>query len=176
MRDKRSKQVFIVAFCVLISVIGIYIQFIKKDTDIKDTQENAETVTEKEVETENESTQNEYDYSNKELPAVDNESDAETSTDGEDIKIYFTNTQKLDDSDMPFNVQSVLSLDTQRFLYQNGYQDVTELAVDDSGFIDNEDEISFLCSMKDYEEKFKVLYDKSENKLKFSIVFLDTEQ
>lgn len=170
LKEKRSKQVCKIAFCVVISVFGLYFSFFGKSTDKK---EKVDVENVEESKESKESNMNfENDYKDKQLPDVENESN-DTYTDGNQTKVYFTNTSKLDASSLPISVHEVLCEKTQCYLYSCGYDNVTELVINEEDFIDNEDEVTFLCEIPESEEKLRISYDKKDNRLQFESVIID---
>lgn len=146
------------------AVFGIYFTFFSK------TEKNGSEKKEVTQNTE-EKFQSEYDYTNKGLPEQENESESESYVEGKDIKVYFTNTDKLDKSSLPLEAQQILCSKTQIFLYSSGFEDVTELKILDTGFSDNERKVTFVCEIPGYEEMLRVTY-KNE-KLKFAIIIME---
>lgn len=160
--------------CIVISIIGIYMEFFYEPTDKKESKNQGLEIESSEDEG-GQNMSNKYDYSQKELPNVDNKSSDETYTDGENIEVYFSNTEVLDNGRLPLSVQSKLNMITQRFLYSNGYEDVQELYIDQESYIETEDEIRFCCFMDGHEEQLQIQYDEKEKKIKFSVIEKDNK-
>lgn len=174
---KSQKKMFIIIVCFCAAVIGLFVQFFHKpqmedDEKMESQYEIDQTEDSKEKSTE----KNAYDYSDKNLPDVDNASSDETYAEFEveHIQVYFSNTAMLDQCSMPVAAQSELALDAQKFLEMQGY-DVTELVIDDSEFIDDESKVLFECDMPGYSEKLQIIYDKAASTLYFAIILDDTE-
>lgn len=179
------KKVIIIVVCFAISVIGIYMQFFYKEKG-KDNLENSTEISvgiDKKTEAGTEQIKEdstvvyEYDYSNQELPTEENESSDELymGNGGDAAKIFFSDTEKLDQCSMPMEAQADLVDAVQRFLIINGYENVTELHIDNEQFVDNEKVVSFLCEMQGFDEKLQVTFSKTEGKLSFAFVYIDTE-
>lgn len=171
MKKKRTFQLIMIAFCLIISIFGIYFQFFDKKEKGKEKNQEIEEV--KEKENVKEKNTNEFDYSNKDLPKTENESDEETYSEGMNIEVYFTNTDILDKSSLPLGAHSKLCESSQRFLRHLGYDDVTELQILEDKFVDDEEEVSFRCSMDGYEEQLEIKFLKGDSKLKFCIVTVE---
>lgn len=182
MEKRNGYKVFILIACIGLSLFGLYMQFIHKsgdpkETKPKDTNQQTEYQTGTEAGSGNDSeaeentgTENPYDYSQKELPDTDNESQDETFTYKNDIHVYFTNTELLDNGNMPLAAQAELSEDVQRYLNLHGYGEASELSVDPDTYIEDGEHIEFLCDMDAYEDRLMVEYSFTESKLKFSII------
>lgn len=175
--NRSGKKIMMIIACFAVALIGLYMQFFHEDkpTQKKDSNENLQM----EQETEKNETETfEYDYSDKELPDEENESEAElyTETNEEPTKVYFTNTDLIDKSSMPIEVHSEIARDTQRYLYINGYTDVTELIVNDDEFLDYDDRVSFNCDIPGRKEKLQITYNKMNRQLMFAIVYLDEDE
>ena len=168
MSERKSGKVFVLIACILISIVGIYMEFFynpnsKKNSEVSESAEK-----------ESESLNTEYDFSGQELPDTENVSAGETYTDKEDVEVYFSNTDLLDNGNIPLSVQSELCELTQRFLYRNGYEDVEELYVDDDSYLESEDMISFSCFMDGHQEKLQIRYDVQQHTLEYNIINTDT--
>lgn len=168
MKDRRSKQVCKLVFCAVLSVFGIYFSFFdkKQDEEVKE-----EKMTVQELKGEEKKVKFSDDYTNNDLPDIENESN-DSYTEGKSLEVYFTNTQELDASTLPLSVQEELGYKAQEYLYSNGYEGITELAIDE-GFIDNENEVEFTCQIPGQKEKLHISYDKKEKMLKFAILIID---
>lgn len=163
---------FIIIVCFCAAGIGLFVQFFHKpqiedDEKMESQYEIDQTEDSKEKTTEADA----YDYSDKNLPDVDNTSADETYAEFEveHIQVYFSNTAMLDQCSMPTAAQSELALDTQKFLEMQGY-DVTELIIDNNEFIDDDNKVLFECVMPGYAEKLQITYEKAESMLHFAIV------
>lgn len=179
MEGKGIKKMLIIIGCFAISVIGLCMQFFYKGDSSSNVDKNAEEQRngDETEQLESETVVYEYDYLNTELPTEENESSNELymGDGGKAAKIYFSNTGLLDQCSMPIAAQAELVEAAQAFLNLNGYQDVTELTVDNDEFIDDDKNVSFTCNMSGYEEKLQVTFSKSESKLMFAIVYIETE-
>lgn len=178
---KGQKKIFIIIFCFAVAVIGLYMQFIhrpKVDDTGTDMMTETETSTASAIEkkeAEETTERYEYDYADKELPDVDNETASETYNpyDTDAVNVYFTNTDMLDQCSMPMAAQTEMPQDVQNYLIMQGYTDVTELIVDDNEFIDDDDKVLFECAMPGYSDKLQITYDKAKSTLYFAIILDD---
>jgi len=103
------------------------------------------------------------------LPDYENKSANETYTEGIPVEVYFSNTEVIDKGNLPIEAHSMLPLSAQRYLNRSGFEDVTELYVDEESYRETENEISFCCYMDGYRERLRIAYNKNESQLEFSI-------
>lgn len=175
---RSVKQLVILAFSIAAIVLGVYMTFFndkmnpEKEMNVEesrniDQEKNAE-------ESEQVEATNDFDYTKKTLPLVENESEDETYNNGKlGIDIYFSNTDKLDQGTMPMEAQAVLCEEVQRYLIHSGYDDVTELYIDDESYIEDPEKISFVCFMDGHEETLQIEYWYKEQTLKYFILNSD---
>lgn len=175
MKDRDSKKLFIMIMCICLSIFGLYMQFFREkkvetkvetSTNIK--ADNREYQKETEI-----MSQDPNDFLKQDLPNVENDSVNETYTDGQLVDVYFSNTEVLDTGNLPLAAQKVLSGETQKFLYRNGYEDVTELYVDSDSYKETKENIVFNCFMDGHEEMLQVLFQFDESKIKLYILTVD---
>lgn len=180
MNNKNIKRVFYLILLIGLSIFGIYMQFFYKSDKQEDEKTTWETTEEKQsILQDNELNEkgatedvavDMYDYSEKILPDVENETVEETYSEGMNIEIYFENADVLDEGSLPLEVHAKLTAAAQRYLFQNGYDDVTELYIDEKSYTEDEDCISFECFMDGYEKKLQIKYVIDESKLQFVII------
>lgn len=171
MKKKGTIQLIKLVVCAAATVLGIYMSFFYEKKEATPEQ-NPQTVIQGENETmvEKEFEENtEYLAHQETLPDYDNESSNEIYAEGTNIEVYFTNTDILDQGNLPLAAQSELTFDVQRFLNRSGYEDVTELYVDDTTYEENEKKISFNCFMDGYAEQLRIVYDIENSQLQFGI-------
>lgn len=168
MNDRRTKQMLMCIFCIIVSAVGIYFTFWVKEDRRTDSKNEKQKTSEKKEEFDK------YNYQNQELPNIDNESNE--ISEGYEVVIYFTNTDKLDKSGLSLNAQGELCRKTQEFLRLSGYEGVEELKIQDEKFIDDKNKTLFLCDIPGYDEKLQITYLKKESKLKFAVVVIENVQ
>lgn len=159
MRDRQSKRLFKAILCIMVSIFGIIFTFGSRGS------ENAQQE-EKNKKTE----RNTFEYVQEELPKQENKSEDETYTDGRKIKVYFTNTERLDNSSLPFAAHAMLCQEAQKFLDASGFDNAKEIKIREDGFEDNEKMVTFQCDIPGYEERIVVIYKKEKSSLKFETV------
>lgn len=159
MRDKQSRRLFTAILCIIISIFGLIFTF---GSGNGEEEENEEKNSRREGKN--------YEYVQEELPQDENESQDETYTDGKRIMVYFTNTEKLDESSLPLAVHAILCQEAQKHLEAGGFENARGLRILDDRFSDSKDAISFQCEIAGYEEMLEVTYKKGERKLKFETV------
>lgn len=165
---KNSRRMFIFVFCVLLTILGIYMTFFFDRT--KMSKESMFHAGEKTAYVQKEDTEvGENTAGTVTLPDYDNKSADETYTDGVAVEVYFTNTNIIDQGNLPLEAHSILALSSQRYLNCSGFEDVTELYVDEDSYKETEDEIVFRCFMDGHKEYLRIVYDKKESQLEFSI-------
>ena len=180
MKDKNGLKIFILIFCIGVSILGIYMQFfgmdrITKKDGAEGTQEtDRENMDPGDKEKTNgtektESTErNVFDMAD--LPDTENESADETYTGKQEITVYFSNTEKLDQGHLPLSVQAELTEDAQKYLKMYGYGDVTELYIDEESYSEDEEAVRFQCFMDGYQDKLQIEYTFGDSTLRFSII------
>lgn len=165
--NNGGKKIFTLAFWIVIALFGIYMSFFHKKTDST----KNESVTEKQtevIETENEIFHEAQDITS--LPDVENESQDEMYVQGIEPTIYYTNTKAIDEGNLPLEVQATLVNSTQKYLDRSGFEDVTELRVDETSYTEGSDQIAFNCFMDGYTSQLRVVYEIGDSNLKFSII------
>ena len=183
MKDKNGLKIFILIFCIGVSILGIYMQFfgMKKITEKEKVEDSRETEEEsdipgKEKGTESMGKAQETDnpwtaaVNGTELPDIENESADETYTGKQEVTVYFSNTDSLDHGSMPLAVQAELTEDTQKYLKMYGYGDVTELYIDEESYSEDEEAVRFQCFMDGYQDKLQIEYTFGDSTLRFSII------
>lgn len=161
-KDKQSKRLFLTALCIILSLFGLFYTFGAVSSEDEQKKESNE----KEI-------KNAYEYEQKQLPNDENESEDEAYTDGKKIKVYFTNTEKIDSSSLPLAAHAILCQEAQKYLDAGGFGKAAELKIMDKGFSDNEDAVTFQCMIAGYEETLAVTYKKEERTLKFDTVEME---
>lgn len=111
-------------------------------------------------------------YWGKELPESDNVSADEVYSDKEveNISIYFSNTAKLDQGNLPLEAQAILAADVQKFLNVMGFEDVTELYLYEESYMESNEKISFICFMDGHREALQIEYHFEEKCLNYYIL------
>ena len=173
MGERNGKKVFLLAVCIAATLFGIYINFFSGDAEDKEPRENRSNQFTRESEEELEMEHQEKvtaDSGSTELPESRNESSNETYTEGTAVSIYFANTDVLDQGNLPLSVQAVLVSRAQIYLNRSGYEDVTELYVDESSYVETSANIAFNCFMDGYTQQLHIEYRIRESSLEFSIL------
>ena len=167
MQNRDMKNVLLLILCIAATVIGIYMTFFHSSTSdedipyINNVSQNKETEMEEYVETPTEEVS---------LPDYENDSLNETYTDGTEITVYFENTDVIDQGNLPLGAHAILCSSAQKFLKRSGYDDVTELYVDEESYKEGDKEITFRCFMDGYTQQLGITYDVSEQMLRFNII------
>lgn len=160
MRDNR--KIMILALSIAMTFLGVYMQFFngrEKAADKGTGKEEGEMGTE-----------DRYDYRRRNLPDTENIPEGEAFTEGEWIEIYFENTEVLDQGSLPLPVQAGLAEYTQKYLYRNGYTDVTELYIEEESYTEDVEKIMFRCYLDGHEEMLQIEYRLDEGRLCFLIL------
>lgn len=168
--DRSMKKVLMLAVYLAAIILGIYMTFFHKTVvDITEEQNIQQELVE---ERGGSMIDGGYDYTDLEFPDMENESvDELYSAEGSFVaSIYFSNTEKLDNGVMPLEVQAKLVQHAQEFLEESGYEDVSELYIEENSYEENEERITFLCYMDGYEEIFQIEYNCEERSLAFCIL------
>lgn len=176
---KSGKQLLIFALSCAAIVLGVYMTFFNRNRS--DSKSENESIKEMDIEQGEEKKEeyqmeetNSYDYSGKDLPMEENETDAETYNNGKsEISIYFSNTELLDQGKIPLAAQAVLCEEVQRYLKHSGYGDVTELYINDESYQEDSEKIAFVCFMDGYEEVLQIEYWFNVQTLKYFILDSD---
>ncbi len=156
MKNEQSKRLFRAILCVIIAIFGLIFTFGSgngEETEMREKNTGKE--------------KNHYEYRQEELPTYENESENEIYTEGRELNVYFTNTEKLDNSSLPLAVHAVLCQEAQKYLDANGFENISEIRILEDGFKDGENSVTFQCSLPGYEEILVVSYQKERNALKF---------
>lgn len=159
MKNKQSKRLFRAILCIIIAIFGLIFTFGSgngEETEMGEKNTGME--------------RNHYEYRQEELPLHENESENETYTEGRELNVYFTNTEKLDNSSLPLAVHAILCREVQKYLDANGFENISELKIQEDGFEDGEKSVTFQCSLPGYEEILVVSYQKERSRLKFEIM------
>lgn len=177
MYGTSGKTILKLILAVAAIILGLYMTFFHSSDNDKqvETESNPNEISITNTEQEKESL-NIYDYSDKELPMSDNVSEDEIYSEGSSIEVYFSNTAALDQGNMPLEVQKILSVRVQKYLYINGYDDVTELYIDEASYVETEQTISFLCYMDGYVEQLQIEYEFADQELKFAVILPPEER
>lgn len=172
MTGRNNKKLFMFAISIVAIIVGIYMTFIhRKIPEEKDTAMYTEKAEQERKAGGRLETENSYDYTGKVLPTEENDSNGDLYNGGKvNVEVYFSNTELLDTSDIPLNAQSILCSEVQAFLMRRGYDDVTELYIDDESAKVEDGITSFECFMDGHAEKLLVEYRKEEAVLKYYIV------
>lgn len=167
MNKSNEAKIIKLFFCLAIAVLGIYMTFFNNDGNKNEAQKYENDVIEENQEAEMIFEQAQ-DPNN--LPEYENESSSELVSEGMVEKVYFTNTSVIDEGKLPVEVHSVLVSDAQKYLNRSGYEDVTELYIDEESYIEEDNFIAFNCYMDGYSEELRIVFERTEGNLKFSIV------
>lgn len=165
--DNSGKKLLLLAFWIAIAIFGIYMTFFSKE----ESESMDESFVEKEIneiETENAIFSESQDLTS--LPMDENVSGDEMYIEGMETQIYFSNTTVIDEGNLPLEVQAVLVNSTQKFLNRSGYEDVTELYVDEESYIEDKEHIAFNCFMDGHTSQLRVIFEINSSNLKFSII------
>lgn len=159
---KRNERrvIELVIYCALI-ILGGYMTFFNNPMEQKEDNTMQETEVVEGV-----------DYFGKELPEIDNVSGDELYNDKGiyNISVYFSNTEKLDQGNMPLEAQIILTEDVQKYLNVMGFDDVTELYLYEESYKENSEKISFICFMDGHREAVQIEYWFEEKSLKYYIL------
>lgn len=164
MKNRQSGQIFRAMLCVLVSIFGIIFTFCGGN----ETKEVNETKSEK-----TKTGSSIYEHAQENLQQKNNESEPETYMEGREVKVYFTNTEKLDASSFPLAAHDVLCSETQKYLDAFGYENVKEIRIQDNGFVDDEKSVTFQCKLPGHEETLVVSYKKDKSTLEFETVIIE---
>lgn len=157
---RNEKRVLELVIYLALIILGGYMTFFNNPMEKEDNMmEQTETVSG-------------TNYLGKELPESENVSADEIYNDNgvESISIYFSNTEKLDQGNLPLEAQSILVTDVQKYLNVMGFDDVTELYLHEESYVESDDKISFICFMDGHKEALQIEYDFDEKCLKYYIL------
>lgn len=156
--DRNGKKVLMLIVYLAAIILGIYMTFFNNNE-----RSGQEVLTIESME---------VNYIEEQLPAEENIAEGENySNEGMvNNSLYFSNTWQLDGGNLPLDVQAVLVADTQRFLAENGYGDVSELYISDEDYEEDSAKISFLCFMDGYGEVLQIRYWIEERQLEYEIL------
>lgn len=177
----RKKQFYKLVLGIAAIVIGIYMNFFYKSDEANEKtvtgyeKETGELVKSKSEESESEESEatvmpDNHDYMEMELPESDNTAENEVYNDGYASDIYFSNTKKLDEGNMPLRAQARLVTDVDKVLKRSGYEDVTELYIDDESYQETDEYIVFRCFLDGYADQLEVTYSIDEKTLNYNII------
>lgn len=175
----RKKQFYKLVLGIAAIVIGIYMNFFYKSDEADEKtvtgyeKETGESEKSKSEESEATVMPDNHDYMEMELPESDNIAENEVYSDGYISDIYFSNTKKLDEGKMPLKAQARLVTDADRILKRSGYEDVTELYIDDESYRETDEYISFRCFMDGYTDQLEIKYSIGEKTLNYNIIVQD---
>lgn len=170
--QKNGNRLFKFAFCIVLTVWGIFTTFFSDRLVTKDnlTIGGSEVVDMQEMNENGEYKMFEQAQDLDNLPDVENISSDENYSVGIDSSIYFSNMEIVDQGNLPLEVHAVLVDSAQKYLNRSGYSDVTELYVDEESYIETEEQIAFECFMDGYSTRLRISFVIGENCLKFSLV------
>ena len=162
MANRSAKKVLLLGVYLAAIILGLYMTFLnKEDTEQHLTdQKGGEAVSKG------------HDYTYLEFPDMENESADELYKEvgEEEVNVYFSNTDLLDNGSLPLEVQLVLAQATEAYLSERGYEDVTELYIEEDSYEETEKGIVFVCYMDGYTDTLQIEYKFEENKLIFCIL------
>lgn len=154
-------------FYLAIAILGIYMTFFREEKS-----KEKISVHESDSVKENQEKTMIFEQAQKlgSLPLYENESSSELATQGIVEQIYFANTTVIDEGKLPTEVHAVLVSTAQKYLNRSGLEDVTELYIDEESYIEDEHGIAFNCYMDGYSKQLRIVYERVEGNLKFSIL------
>lgn len=171
MQKNGASKMMKFVFCICITVLGVFMTFFYNPSGAEEKMVN---------ETMKQETSSEEDVKEKvtfvhaenelQLPNTENVSDEEAYNKGMDAELYFSNTSVIDQGNLPLEVHAVLVNSAQKYLNRSGYEDVSELYVEEESYIEDETYIVFSCYMDGYSEKLRIEFDFNDSNLKFSII------
>ncbi len=153
MEERNIRRLVTLVFCIGMTVLGVYMTFFGGKQEKKSNEEGTEEL-----------------YQEGRLPEVENSSAFEQYGNGAGTDIYFSNTDVIDQGNLPLEVHAKLAEAAGRYLDRSGYEDVTELYVDDGTYVEDEAYTAFECYMDGYTAKLRITYETGDSILKFSIV------
>lgn len=176
-KNSNNYKVIVLIVCIAASILGVYMTFFHKKSsekkeEMKIEKEETMGMADTMASFTEDGNDSEQIYANLTQKFPDTyESMDETYNGGKiPVEVYFTNTRKLDESLLPWEAQAILASEVQTFLTHRGYEDVTELYVDEESFEEDKDHIVFECYMDGYEEKLQIEYLVEESLLKYHIL------
>ena len=163
---KKENKLMIFIVCILLSIFGIYKTYFgdrKAEAEwntaaVEKTMEKEDLVTEQ---GENEMVT---------LPKSNNKSENEIYTEALPVEVYFSNADVIDEGNLPLEAHKILAVSAQKYLNRLGFDDVTELYVDETSYVEEEDKIYFNCFMDGHKEQLRIVYDKEYSELEFAIL------
>lgn len=164
--NRGEKKFFSFVFWILITVFGVYMTFFAKKESPD--QKEPEVSEEKMIDEKSEKFVETQEYIS--LPEEVNDSENETYSEGMQTEVYFSNTTVIDEGSLPLEVHSILVKSAQKYLNRSGYEDVTELYVDDESYIEDGEHIAFNCFMDGHSSQLRIVFEINDSKLKFSII------
>lgn len=163
---KKENKLMIFIVCVLLSIFGIYKTYFgdRKAVAERNTDTWEKTMKKEDLVTE----QGEKEMIT--LPKSNNKSENETYTEALPVEVYFSNADVIDAGNLPLEVHKILAISTQKYLNRLGFDDVTELYVDETSYVEEEDKIYFNCFMDGHKEQLRIVYNKEYSELEFAIL------
>lgn len=163
---KKENKLMIFIVCILLSIFGIYKTYFgdrKAEAEwntaaVEKTREKEDLVTEQ---GENEMVT---------LPKSNNKSENAIYTEALPVEVYFSNADVIDEGNLPLEAHKILAVSTQKYLNRLGYDDVTELYVDETSYVEEEEKIYFNCFMDGHKEQLRIVYNKEYSELEFAIL------
>lgn len=168
--DRSAKKVLLFAVYLAAIIVGVYMTFFHKIDSGLESKEYIVQDSMHEIGEENVSM--EHDYTYLEFPDTENEAVDELYRENgaDEVNVYFSNTALLDNGSMPLEVQAVLAPAAEAYLSEKGYDDVTELYIEENSYEENETGIVFVCYMDGYEDVLQIEYKFEEKRLQFCIL------
>ena len=168
--NRSAKKMLLLAGYLAAIILGAYMTFFNKMDIGLESEEYQEQSSTEQIGANN--VNKGHDYTYLEFPDMENEAEDELyrETRIEEVNVYFSNTDLLDNGSMPLEVQAVLAQAAETYLSERGYEDVTELYIEENSYEENEIEIVFVCYMDGYEDALQIEYKFEEKKLIFCIL------
>lgn len=169
MQNSSASKLIKFVFCICITILGVFMTFFQKGSD-QNEKENVSEISVIEMESKEENNVFEHAENTLQLPDTENMSEDERYYSGMDVELYFSNTAVIDQGNLPLEVHAVLVKSAQKYLNRSGYEDVSELYIDEESYVEEDTYIAFSCYMDGHAEKLRIEFDFNESNLKFSIV------
>lgn len=172
MKDRRNYKLFMIIFCLLISIIALFLSFqthkkAQLDKTAEPTESEKTAVTDSQKPTE-------YDLEVEESNGIQKSEYMEPLPelyleDGVQITIYFTNTEALDNgTSLPLEAQSKLVEKTQLYLIEQGIETAEELRIV-SEITKDDITVHFQCEIVGSDRLLTIYYDLSQRNYSFAI-------
>lgn len=170
MANRSAKKVLLLGVYLAAIILGLYMTFFNKSDSELDLKEDKEQSSTGQIGEDAVSIGHDYTYL--EFPDTENEAADELYTEAgvEEVNVYFSNTDSLDNGSIPLEVQAVLAQATETYLNERGYEDVTELYIEENSYKESESRIVFVCYMDGYADALQIEYKQEENRLVFCIL------